>query len=122
MGAVALCGELLLSLGSVQRPYVEAMWEREQLSSSYMGNFVAIPHGTNESRKFVNFGQLVFLRFSQPVIWDNNEVLMCIAIAAQGDEHVEILGNLADALLDEDKLGKLMTTQNKEDVINILAS
>jgi mannitol/fructose-specific phosphotransferase system IIA component len=51
-----------------------------------------MPHGTDESRKFVNFGQIVFLRFAHPFMWDDEEVKLCIGIAAQGDEHVEIIG------------------------------
>lgn len=118
--AVALCGAALQSLGAASKEYADAMWEREQIASSYLGNFVAMPHGTDESRKFVNFGQIVFIRFAQPFIWDDEEVKLCIGIAAQGDEHVEIIGNLADALLDEEKFEVLLTTQEPEDVLAIL--
>jgi mannitol/fructose-specific phosphotransferase system IIA component len=97
------------------------MWEREQIASSYLGNFVAMPHGTDESRKFVNFGQIVFLRFAHPFMWDDEEVKLCIGIAAQGDEHVEIIGNLADALLDEEKFEKLLSTNEHDDVLKILS-
>ena len=83
--AVALCGQPLVSLGAATNEYATAMWEREQIASSYLGNFVAMPHGTDESRKFVNFGQIVFLRFAHPFMWDDEEVKLCIGIAAQGD-------------------------------------
>jgi mannitol/fructose-specific phosphotransferase system IIA component len=79
-----------------------------------------MPHGTDESRKFVHFGQIVFLRFEQPFIWDDEEVQLCIGIAAQGDEHVDIIGNLADALLDEEKFHTLLTTDKKYEVLAIL--
>ena len=58
--AVALCGSALQSLGAISKEYADAMWEREQIASSYLGNFVAMPHGTDESRKYVHFGQIVF--------------------------------------------------------------
>jgi len=119
--AVALCGQALVSLGAATNEYAAAMWEREQIASSYLGNFVAMPHGTDESRKFVNFGQIVFLRFAHPFMWDDEEVKLCIGIAAQGDEHVEIIGNLADALLDEEKFEKLLSTNEHEDVLKILS-
>ena len=51
--AVTLCGETLEKLGCVSSEYVAAMWEREQLFSSYVGREVAIPHGTDASRVFV---------------------------------------------------------------------
>ena len=119
--AVALCGQALVSLGAATNEYATAMWEREQIASSYLGNFVAMPHGTDESRKFVNFGQIVFLRFAHPFMWDDEEVKLCIGIAAQGDEHVEIIGNLADALLDEEKFEKLLSTNEHDDVLKILS-
>jgi len=119
--AVALCGQALVSLGAATNEYAAAMWEREQIASSYLGNFVAMPHGTDESRKFVNFGQIVFLRFAHPFMWDDEEVKLCIGIAAQGDEHVEIIGNLADALLDEEKFEELLSTNEHDDVLKILS-
>ena len=118
--AVALCGSALQSLGAISKEYADAMWEREQIASSYLGNFVAMPHGTDESRKYVHFGQIVFIKFAQPFIWDDEEVKLCIGIAAQGDEHVEIIGNLADALLDEEKFEVLLATNDPEDVLTIL--
>ena len=118
--AVALCGQALVALGAATSEYAAAMWEREQIASSYLGNYVAMPHGTDESRKFVEFGQIVFLRFVKPFIWDDEEVKLCIGIAAQGDEHVEIIGNLADALLDEAKFEQLLSTTEHEEVLKIL--
>ena len=118
--AVALCGEQFVKLGAASQEYADAMWEREQIASSYLGNAVAMPHGTNESRKYVNFGQIVFIRFAAPFIWDDEEVKLCIGIAAQGDEHVEIIGNLAEALLDDEKFEILLSTTDRSQVLGIL--
>lgn len=118
--AVALCGAQFVTLGAASQEYADAMWEREQIASSYLGNAVAMPHGTDESRKYVSFGQIVFIRFAAPFIWDDEEVKLCIGIAAQGDEHVEIIGNLAEALLDEEKFEILLNTTDKSKVLEIL--
>lgn len=118
--AVALCGEKLRQIGAVESQYVAAMWERELAFSSYMGNGVAIPHGTDESRDFVNFGQLVFLRFLKPFKWVDEEVKICIGIAARADEHVEILGNLADVLVDEVALKLLKESHDPQQVLSLL--
>lgn len=69
---------------------------------------------------YVNFGQIVFIRFAAPFIWDEEEVKLCIGIAAQGDEHVEIIGNLAEALLDDEKFEILLNTIDKSQVLEIL--
>lgn len=118
--AVTMCGAALIELGAVSQEYAIAMWERELIASSYLGNSVAMPHGTDESRVHVNFGQIVFLRFSKPFNWDDELVKICIGIAAQGDEHVDILGFLAEAILDDEKFDILLNTDNRENVRNIL--
>ncbi len=40
----------LVEAGCVEPAYIEAMIERDQLLSVYMGNFIAIPHGTEEAK------------------------------------------------------------------------
>lgn len=118
--AVALCGKALFDLGAVKAGYLNAMEEREKVFPSYMGNGVSIPHGTDEARKLVNFGQLVFVRFIKPIPWGDESATICIGIAAQEDEHGEILGNLAEVLVDEVRLQKLNQTDDKEEILKIL--
>lgn len=118
--AVALCGQTLLELGAVSEEYVPAMWEREQIISSFMGEGVAMPHGTDEARKYVKFDQLVFLRFVEPIDWDGESVSACIGIAANGDQHGQILGNLAEVLLDDEKRAELFSTDSVERILELL--
>lgn len=118
--AVAICGNLLVSLGAVSQPYADAMWEREQAFSSALGDGVAIPHGTDESRQYVTFDQLVIVRFSPPVTWVDEDVTLCVGIASQGDGHVELLGNLADILLDADSAATLTTSTDPEAIKNLV--
>ena len=118
--AVRLCGELLLSLGAVEKEYVDAMVERENIISSFMGEGVALPHGTDASRKYVNFAQLVLVRFENEVPWEGEQVRLCIGIAAKGDEHGELLGNLAEKLLDEDSYKQLMESNSTNELLELL--
>lgn len=118
--AVAQCGAKLLQLGAVTEEYVAAMWEREQIFPSALGNGFAIPHGTDESRKHINFDQLVIIRFDQDIPWGDESVNFCIGIAAQGDGHIEILGNLADLLEDEEKINQLRTTTDAAEIKELL--
>lgn len=115
-----LCGALLHQLGAVEEPYIDAMVERENIISSFMGEGVALPHGTDESRKYVNFAQLVFVRFLEPVSFDGEDVTLCIAIAAKGDEHTELLGNLAEKLLDEESFKLLMQSNSIEQLQQLI--
>ena len=118
--AVRLCGELLHDLGAVEEEYVDAMWERENIISSFMGEGVSLPHGTDASRKYVNFAQLVLVRFTNQVDWDGEQVKLCIGIAAKGDEHGELLGNLAEKLLDESSYKKLMESDSTTELLELL--
>lgn len=118
--AVRLCGSILHSLGAVEERYIDAMVERENIISSYMGEGVALPHGTDEARKYVNFAQLVFVRFPESVEWEGEKVRLCIGIAAKGDEHTELLGNLAEKLLDESSFEILMTSTSNDQLLELI--
>ena len=114
--AVHICGQLLLELGAITQEYADAMWEREQIFPSAIGMGFAIPHGTDESRKHVIFDQLVFVRLTAPIAWGDDEVTCVLGIASQGDGHVELLGNLAELIQEEDKLAILQNSQSAAEI------
>lgn len=120
--AVRICGEMLLNLGAIEQGYADAMWEREQIFPSEIGSGFAIPHGTDESRKFVKFDQLVFLRFVEPFTWENEVVEACVGIASQGDGHVELLGTLAELLMEDDAREFLLRSHDAEGIRQVLLS
>lgn len=118
--AVHICGQLLLELGAITQDYADAMWEREQIFPSAIGMGFAIPHGTDESRKHVIFDQLVFVRLTAPIAWGDDEVTCVLGIASQGDGHVELLGNLAELIQEEDKLAILQNSQSAAEIVELL--
>lgn len=119
--AVRQSGALLVELGAVEPAYAEAMTEREQSVSTYIGEEVAIPHGTDASRAFVKRTQLGFLQFSEPIDWDGNPVTVCVAIASAGNEHVAVLSSLAEILMEPDQAEQLRNPASVDDVLNLLA-
>ena len=118
--AVALCGQVLVELGAVSQEYADAMWEREQKFSSAIGLGFAIPHGTDEARKYVKFDQLVFLRLSQELQWGDELVTGVLGIASQGDGHVEILGNFAELVQDENSLDTLLRSGDESQIVDLI--
>jgi len=120
--AVRICGELLVELGAISSEYADAMWEREQVFPSAIGLGFAIPHGTDESRKHVIFDQLVFVRLAKPIAWGDDEVTCVLGIASQGDGHVELLGNLAELIQDEEKLAIFQESTNPSEIVELLLS
>lgn len=120
--AVRRCGALLDELGAVEPGYAEAMLERERSVSTYIGEGVAIPHGTDASRSLVRRTTLGVLQFPDGVDWDGNPVTVCVAIAAKGDEHVTVLSALAQILLEPEQAERLRTSSDVDEVHGLLAS
>lgn len=120
--AISQCGRVLGELGAVEEPYQAAMHEREKSVSTYVGEEVAIPHGTDESRRHVLRTALAFLQFPDGVDWDGNRVTLCIAIAADGNQHVKLLASLATILLAPGQADRLRTATDVDTVLELLHS
>lgn len=120
--AIQQAGQVLVDVGAVDPAYVEAMHEREGVMSSYMGEGFALPHGTDESRVHVHRAAVAFLQFAGPVGWeDDEEAVAALAVAARSDEHVGVLATLARVLVDEEKAQRLRTTDDVDEVLELLA-
>jgi PTS system mannitol-specific IIA component/phosphocarrier protein FPr len=120
--AVRQSGQVLIDIGAVEAPYVDAMLERERGISTSLGEGFAIPHGTEESRRWIKETMLSFLQFPAGVEWDDDRVTVCIGIAAVGDEHVGVLANLARVLTVPEQAARLRAAERPEDVLAILGS
>jgi PTS system mannitol-specific IIA component/phosphocarrier protein FPr len=118
--AVRQSGQVLIDIGAVEAPYVDAMLERERGISTSLGEGFAIPHGTEESRQWIKETMLSFLQFPGGVEWDDDTVTVCIGIAAVGDEHVGVLANLARVLTVPEQAARLRAAERPEDVLAIL--
>ena len=119
--AIRQCGKTLVAIGAVDPAYVEAMLERERSISTYVGEGVAIPHATLAGKSAVQRDALAVLRFPNGVDWGGEQVVVCVAIAAVGDGHVEILSELAQILLDPDRAQQLREATQPADVLRLLA-
>ena len=115
--ALRQSGALLEELGAVEEGYAAAILEREGQISTYMGEGVAIPHGTDQARALVRRTALGFLQYPNGVDWDGETVYLCIPIAASGDEHVGVLSALAGILLEEDSAAALRAATDVDDVL-----
>lgn len=121
--ALRQAGALLVELGAVDPAYAPSMLEREELVSTYVGEGVAIPHGTDAARAFVHRTALGFLQFPDGVSWGPGmDVRVCIPIAASGTEHVKLLSALASVLVDPEQAARLRAATSADDVLAILAA
>jgi PTS system mannitol-specific IIA component/phosphocarrier protein FPr len=119
--AILAAGRILQELGAVEPGYVEAMLERERGMSTSLGEGFAIPHGTDESRVLINRTALSFAQFPAGVDWGTDRVFVCIGIAAKDDEHIEILGQLANVLIQPESAARLREAKSVSDVVDVLA-
>src|ERR671914_1452418 len=120
--AVRQAGQVLVEVGAVEAPYVDAMLERERQISTSLGEGFAIPHGTDESRKWIRETRLAFLQFPDGVDWGDDTVIVCVGIAALGDEHVGLLARLAEVLVVPEQAARLRSAERVDDVLTILRS
>jgi mannitol PTS system EIIA component len=118
--AIRLTGQALADSGAVAPGYIETMLERERSVSTYVGEGVAIPHGTLAARELVHRDALAFLRFPDGVGWGGEQVTVCIGIAARGDGHLAILAQLAEILLDPERSAALRAAAGPADVSRLL--
>lgn len=118
--AVRQCGTALLEAGAVDESYIDAMLQREHSVSTFVGEGVAIPHGTLAGKEAVKQDALVVLRFPDGVDWEGNHVSVCVGIAAAGGGHIALLSQLAEILLDPAKAEQLRTATSAEQVYELL--
>ncbi|MBS2770885.1 PTS sugar transporter subunit IIA [Anoxybacillus rupiensis] len=119
--AIRLAGTILVEQGYVDEVYIEKMFEREALTSTYMGNFVAIPHGTEEAKQLVKQPGLSIVQVPNGVDFgEGNIVKLLIGIAGKENEHLEILSKIAIVCSEEENVEKMIHATEKEEILQLL--
>jgi len=117
--AIRLTGKILVDRGYVKPSYVEKMLEREEMTSTFMGNFVAIPHGTDDAKHEVIESGIAIIQVPEGVDFgDGNIVKLIFGIAGKGDEHLDILSNIAIVVSEEENVEEIVKASTKEDVLS----
>lgn len=117
--AIIRAGNLLFNNGYVGYEYINSMLEREKRISTYIGYGVAMPHGTEFGKEQVKKAGIVVLQYPEGINFGGQKAYLLIAIAAKGEEHLEILSNIAQALGDVEAIENLKTTKNSQDVLKV---
>ncbi|MCB4208384.1 PTS mannitol transporter subunit IICBA [Arthrobacter sp. UM1] len=119
-GAIDEAGRLLVDAGAVEPSYVESMHEREASVPTYMGNLLAIPHGTNEAKNLISSSALSFVRYPDGIDWNGKEVKFVVGIAGKGKDHLSILSKIAKVFSDKTAVQQLLDARTDEDILSIL--
>ncbi|WP_020615198.1 PTS sugar transporter subunit IIA [Paenibacillus daejeonensis] len=118
--AIRIAGELLVQAGHADPQYVEKMIEREQTLSTYMGSGLAIPHGTNESKSLIKSTGLSVVQLPEGVDFGDGELaFVVVGIAALGDDHLELLTNVAMVCSDEENLEKIIHASSEAELARL---
>lgn len=118
--AIDEAGALLVAAGAVSQAYVAAMHERETSVSTYMGNGLAIPHGTNEAKDTIRRTGLSFVRYPEPIDWNGKPAEFVVGIAGAGKDHMALLTKIAQVFLKADDVARLREATTSEEVKAIL--
>lgn len=119
--AITEAGRLLVAAGAVDDSYVEAMHEREKSVSTFMGNGLAIPHGTNEAKPSIRRTAISFVRYDEPIDWLGQPAEFVVGIAGAGDDHLSVLSSLAGIFTDDAAIERLRSASTPADVLAALA-
>ena len=121
--AIRFAGEQLVKAGFVQPSYVDAMFEREKLVSTYLGEGVAVPHGTIEAKDAVLKTGVVVCQYPAGVRFtedDDGVAKLVIGIAARNNEHIQVVSAITNALDSEEAIELLTSTNDVNKVLELL--
>ena len=122
--AIRFAGQKLVDNGYVKPVYIEAMLERERLTSTYLGESIAVPHGTIEAKESVINTGIVFCQYPAGVEFGeetDDKAKIVIGIAARNNEHLDVIAKLTNALDDPNIIAKLSSTTRFDEVLAILS-
>ncbi|NNF53526.1 MAG: HPr family phosphocarrier protein [Acidimicrobiales bacterium] len=119
--AIEFVGGRLVERKVAEGGYVEGMKKREETVSTYLGNGVAMPHGTFEAKEFIKGTGIVVAQYPEGIDWGTGTAYLVIGLAADGDDHVQVLSTMAEVLQDEDLCSTLWTTTDADLLFNTLS-
>lgn len=100
--------------------YIQGLTAREQQSATYLGQGIAIPHGTPQSRQYILETGVRLAHFPEGVVWDGeNKIYLAVVIAAKSDEHLQVLQILTRALI-HDVSEQVKHATSAEQIIELL--
>lgn len=123
--AIRMAGQLLVDNGNVDAPYIDSMLARNRDVSVYMGNFIAIPHGTEDGKQYIKKTGISVVQLPWGVDFaddpaDEKLVTVVFGIAGLNGEHLQLLSQIALFCSDIHNVEKLADAQSAAEIIDLL--
>jgi PTS system mannitol-specific IIC component len=115
--AIDEAGRLLLDRGAVDSGYLDAMHEREESVSTYMGSYLAIPHGTNAAKDHIMKSAVSVVRYPEGIDWNGKEVKFVVGVAGINNEHLQILSSIAKVFTNKTQVAQLEAATSVDEVL-----
>ena len=115
--AIDEAGRLLLDRGAVDAGYLDAMHEREESVSTYMGSYLAIPHGTNAAKDHIMKSAVSVVRYPNGIDWNGKEVKFVVGVAGINNEHLHILSSIAKVFTNKAQVAQLEAATTVDEVL-----
>lgn len=120
--AIQAVGKLMVESGYVEESYIQGMLDREKSFSVAIGSHVAIPHGTEESRKAIKKTGLIVMTYPEGIEWGEDTVRLVVGIASTGEDHLGILGKIVEVAETEEDTDKLVDNASVDQLYKLLNS
>lgn len=106
-------GQALCDSGYVEEDYIEGMLKREESFATNIGNGIALPHGVEAAKAKVKQSGIAVMTFPEGTDWNGEKVKLVIAVAGAGDEHLDILMNIATNLSTPEAVDKMVESDKQ---------
>lgn len=121
--AIRMVGQMLVDAGHAPHSYIDKMIEREESLSTYIGGGLAMPHGTNESKALIKSTGMAIITVPAGVDFGGEEpAQLIIGLAAVGDDHLDILTNVAVLVSEEEDMQRILNASSEQELISIFES
>ncbi|MDF2048802.1 PTS mannitol transporter subunit IICBA [Arthrobacter sp. Cr_A7] len=117
--AIDEAGRLLLARGAVDEGYIAAMHEREESVSTYMGSYLAIPHGTNAAKDHIRKSAVSVIRYPEGIDWNGKQVKFVVGVAGINNEHLHILSSIAKVFTNKEQVARLEAATSEDEVLEL---
>lgn len=122
--AIDMLVDLQVKSGKIadKAEYKKGILAREQMSSTAVGEGIAIPHAKSTAVKAPSLAAMTVPSGVDYEALDEepSNLLFMIAAPNDGDTHLEVLSRLMTILMDEDFRAKLIAAKNKDEFLKII--